>query len=505
MTKDTSLIDAFPFSSYLNSNYIPLDEEVVQIKAYLTHSRKRLEEMRAEMDGPHGQVELSVKLEYDILYDHIESCASLITLPRRVPDDVLQEIFYQTLPTDRNALLDNNAAPLILTRISRQWRQVAFATPRLWSTIHVYVVPRSLTPNDPSNDTLPGKPPPQKQDELRATAAFEWLNRSGDFPLHISLVANSDESSYPPAVEPYLSALIPFSSRWKNLVVEGHSKTFSRIFTLGSADLRSLESLILDFDPWAYDNHGRELTSSLSNCGLLTSPSLRKLSIRMVIMLHPTNLNLDWSQFTHLELGASSGSRIKGMLMPMCTASEILHVCTGLVSCRIKTAGWAHYGSIHPMQLPFLRHLSLDAGDYFFPFTDKLEVPGLQEFDLRVDNGASQRHNIDYKRCLAPLFRPEQGSIQKLNLFANLLSLPPTGMIEFIKRKQEGNIPKLAKLKKVALQSDIERHEETDGLLPKLQPYISQGLIFYIYELDAPEVDDRVEYGNSAGRYCWES
>ncbi|KIM41045.1 hypothetical protein M413DRAFT_42249, partial [Hebeloma cylindrosporum] len=118
-----------PFTSYLNSNYIPLDEEMVQIKAYLTHCRKRLEEMKAEMDD---QAELSVKLKYDRLYDHIESCASLITLPRRVPDDVLQEIFYQTLPTDRNALLDDNSTPLILTRICRQWRQVALATPRLW-------------------------------------------------------------------------------------------------------------------------------------------------------------------------------------------------------------------------------------------------------------------------------------------------------------------------------------------------------------------------------------
>ena len=80
----------------------------------------------------HLQAELdSVKSRYENLYNQLNFCASLITLPRRVPDDVLQEIFYQTLPTDGSVLLDNKVAPLIFTRICRQWRQVAFTTPRL--------------------------------------------------------------------------------------------------------------------------------------------------------------------------------------------------------------------------------------------------------------------------------------------------------------------------------------------------------------------------------------
>ncbi|KIM41046.1 hypothetical protein M413DRAFT_445791, partial [Hebeloma cylindrosporum] len=105
-------------------------------------------------------------------------------------------------------------------------------------------------------------------------------------------------------------------------------------------------------------------------------------------MLHPTNLNLDWSQFTHLELGASSGSRINGMLMPMESSNNGELLCARL-----------------------------------------------EEFI-----------------CEYPV------------------TFSPTGMIEFIKRKQEGNIPKLARLKKVALRFDIERdrHEGTDGLLSKL-------------------------------------
>ena len=136
MSKDTSLIDSFPFS-YLNSNYVPFDDEVVQIKTFLIQPRKHLEQMEKEITRLQAELD-SVKSKYDNLYHQFNSCASLITLPRHVPDNVLQEIFYQTLPTDRNALLDNKAAPLIFTCICRQWRQVTFTTPRLWSTIHIY-------------------------------------------------------------------------------------------------------------------------------------------------------------------------------------------------------------------------------------------------------------------------------------------------------------------------------------------------------------------------------
>ena len=572
MSKDTSLIDSFPFSSYLNSNYMPFDDEVVQIKTFLVQPRKQLEEMKAEMDRLQAELS-SVKSKYDSLYHQFNSCASLITLPRRVPDDVLEEIFYQSLPTDRNALLDNKAAPLIFTRICRQWRQVAFASPRLWSTIHIHVLPSLPRPdswNGPSIDILSIEPL-RKQEELRAAAASQWLKRSGDLPLHISFIAYHDPSSYPSSVDPYLSSLVPFSSRWKSLVLEGQWTPFSRIFTLGTAYLRTLELLILDFDTFGYGNTGsqfQELIPSLSNCGLLTSPTLRKLSIRRLVTMFPTILSIAWGQLTHLELSVASGGWDDVITIPMSTASEILQVSTSLVSCRIKIFGWADLADIHSMQLPLLRHLSIEIGGNILPFTDRLEVPGLREINLRI---IEHGDDVDYKTCLAPLFRPQQGRIQKLITDARYLdhdsfleilrkcpdlisltvkdsqlytSLPQetplitiddeflekissndgevlcsqlqeficdypatfsaTGMIEFIKRKQGGDIPELAKLKKVALP--YNPLEEKCLLSNDLQPYISQGLMLH---LDAPRNSnsfDNEVYGNSAARYAnfWE-
>ena len=365
--------------------------------------------------------------------------------------------------------------------------------------------------------------------------------------------------------------MVPFSSRWKSLVLEGEWTPFSRIFTLGTAYLRTLESLILDFDALGYRNTGlqsQELVRSLSNCGLLTSPSLRKLSIRRLITMFPTILSIPWGQLTHLEINAPSGGWDDAVALSMSTASEILQVSTSLVSCRIKIVGWANFVDIHSMQLPLLRHLAIEIGGNILPFTDRLEAPGLQELNLHI---IEHDNDVDYKACLAPLFRPQQGRIQKLITDARYLdhesffeilqkcpdlisltvkdshlreSLPQetplitiddeflekissndgevlcpqlqeficdypaafstTGMIEFIKRKQGGNIPGLAKLKKVALP--YNPLDEKCLLSDDLRPYISQGLVLH---LDAPgnsnSFDNEV-YGNSAARYAnfWE-
>jgi hypothetical protein len=130
-------------------------------------------------------------------------------------------------------------------------------------------------------------------------------------------------------------------------------------------------------------------------------------------MIHPTDLGVDWAQLTHLELGKVPGGW-SHVTMSMFTASEILNVSTRLVSCRIKIAGGANSAYIRSMKLPLLRHLSIDIEGYVLPFTEKLEVPGLREINLKLIENSVTGNNVHYKTCLAPLFRPQQGTIQKL-------------------------------------------------------------------------------------------
>ncbi|KAF8176670.1 hypothetical protein K438DRAFT_1485893, partial [Mycena galopus ATCC 62051] len=61
----------------------------------------------------------------------IDAHRAVISPMRRVPHDVLVEICISCLPS-HNALIDPAEAPLILGRICRHWRSVAYSTPTLW-------------------------------------------------------------------------------------------------------------------------------------------------------------------------------------------------------------------------------------------------------------------------------------------------------------------------------------------------------------------------------------
>src|SRR5258708_4803368 len=61
------------------------------------------------------------------------------------------------------------AAPLKLGSVCRKWRQLAWATPDLWTTLHIGIKPSMM---HSTAESLPGL--------LR-----EWLTRSGALPLTI--------------------------------------------------------------------------------------------------------------------------------------------------------------------------------------------------------------------------------------------------------------------------------------------------------------------------------
>src|SRR5271155_4400079 len=104
--------------------------------------------MKEEMARLERELEALSK-DHDELDRQLTACQSLLTLPRRLPEDILREIFQLGLPTDRNAYPSKKTAPLIFTHICRRWRRVAISTPSLWSTIHIRITQKRLEMNDP--------------------------------------------------------------------------------------------------------------------------------------------------------------------------------------------------------------------------------------------------------------------------------------------------------------------------------------------------------------------
>ncbi|KAJ3510387.1 hypothetical protein NLJ89_g4709 [Agrocybe chaxingu] len=179
-----------PFASHMGTNYVPTDTEVLKIHGYLKDPKKEKAKLDDEIAGIQSTLD-ALKAKSDAIGATVKAHEALISPIRRYPD-ILQEIFVHCLPTDHDAVMSASEAPLLLTRVCSDWRRLALATPFLWSSLFV---------------TLPG-PPLRIFDEdseierhraerfLRrlktiATAAGEWLGRSGGCPLSISMVADS--------------------------------------------------------------------------------------------------------------------------------------------------------------------------------------------------------------------------------------------------------------------------------------------------------------------------
>ncbi|KAJ6514307.1 hypothetical protein C8R47DRAFT_940316, partial [Mycena vitilis] len=117
-----------PFQPQLHTNYVPSDDEIEQVRAHLMP----YEAERTRLDS---LIEV-LTVQRNRLHDYIEPHAALISYPRRLPQDVVEEIFLACLPTHHNAVMSVTEAPLLLGRICSAWRSIALVAPRLWSSLH---------------------------------------------------------------------------------------------------------------------------------------------------------------------------------------------------------------------------------------------------------------------------------------------------------------------------------------------------------------------------------
>ncbi|KAJ7764308.1 hypothetical protein B0H16DRAFT_1526680, partial [Mycena metata] len=71
------------------------------------------------------------------LTTYLNGYNALLSPIRRLPLDVMQEIFLACTSTHRNCVMSALEAPVLLGRICSSWRSIALSTPRLWARLHV--------------------------------------------------------------------------------------------------------------------------------------------------------------------------------------------------------------------------------------------------------------------------------------------------------------------------------------------------------------------------------
>ena len=262
---------------------------------------------------------------------------------RQLPPDVMSIVFEFYLPdiADYQNLLFSwyrIFTPLSLGAICSYWRDIAWSTPSLWSSLMV---------RDPSDDNM----------HIVTGIAQEWLARSGGLPLSIRIIS----TFYNKTVKALIGIINQYSTRWSDLDLDIPDFYFQYFHATDN------HAPILKSIRFQRSTSEREVNFQL------TCPRLERATF---IHFPLDGTNMQWDNLTHLTL--CSMSVIDSFL--------ILRRTPRLAFCRISN--FCSYDSPEGQMIPVLTSLkSLLLPDCTPPveyFLDNLIAPHLEEFNLPI-------------------------------------------------------------------------------------------------------------------------
>ncbi|KAF8218286.1 hypothetical protein K438DRAFT_1557093, partial [Mycena galopus ATCC 62051] len=118
----------------LNSNEAPEDSEFTFIRSIVSDADACLARLDDEISKIEGKLQ-QLKEERALLSGYQACNRSIISPLRRIPPEVLAEIFSCTLPSVTESLRTKEymaCSPWVLSHISARWRAISLSTPSLW-------------------------------------------------------------------------------------------------------------------------------------------------------------------------------------------------------------------------------------------------------------------------------------------------------------------------------------------------------------------------------------
>lgn len=325
--EDTSIISPVPY--LLKTNNAPIASEIPAIHNAIS---------KAEFDLSHRdrQISHAVALLNDLQYkrtqdeQHLKMIKGIMHPVRRIPPEILAEIFILTLPKQWQLVFKSGhrQAVLLPGQVCRIWRDISLTTPQLWSRISMHI-------------GLQGK-----SLQVEVDMVDIWLSRAGQYPLAIEIfrAENFQLMWYMP--KPLISkALIESCCRWRYLRLSG---SWSWLYSGALEGVRNRLSHLQDL---VYDQTQND-ASSLHSRGPITlfekTPQLRYHRCRSKV--HPWPFNLPWAQLT--------GFSAENISLQDC--HDILSRAQNLVTFSVSTMRQSLTNSpLHPVHHPRIRSLCI--------------------------------------------------------------------------------------------------------------------------------------------------
>ncbi|KAJ7224764.1 hypothetical protein C8J57DRAFT_1390740 [Mycena rebaudengoi] len=366
-----------PYASILHTNTVPSDTQYKRILELLVRPCKEAADLSEEIQR--------LQRKLNGLNDFIEAHRALVSPARRLPDDVVQEIFQASLPP-LNSSMSGKESPLLLCHICRAWRHLALHTPTLWTSLHI------AAPSAGNHSAFV-----KKNNIVNA-----WLSRSGSLPLSIS--CNIVSSTFGIMTEAYitmiLETLVRYSRRWQHVrFVLPNYTVFLPLATLNAKDVPMLQSMsIKGFTHQPSDPDWESVS-------FINTPTLRSASFAYD-SAHLLQVPICWGQLLHLSLrvDAQSFRPIAGA-QPVISTAEVFTI---LAQCALLETFAFTIPLPVPHQLPsvicrmeHLRQLYVSGGNPRTapPFFSRLELPVLRR--LEFHGSTSSRGPLPFLPILA--------------------------------------------------------------------------------------------------------
>ncbi|KAJ6592373.1 hypothetical protein B0H19DRAFT_975327, partial [Mycena capillaripes] len=195
------------YSDFLNlkhllaTNDCPTDSEITAIRAIFGECQTRMDALNDRIDILKATMDRLVA-ERDDMAERVQLYKNILAPVRRMPSELVCEIFGWTLPRTTAFTEDTLEQPPVpqlswyLGHVSRSWRNISLAYPLLWSTITVFHSYR------------------HPQATSRLPIIQTQLLRSANAPLTVDFRWWEDKI---PEATSLLSALLTHSNRWESL------------------------------------------------------------------------------------------------------------------------------------------------------------------------------------------------------------------------------------------------------------------------------------------------
>ncbi|PPQ65811.1 hypothetical protein CVT26_000396 [Gymnopilus dilepis] len=322
--------------------------------------------------------------------------------------------------------MDPNGPPLLLSRVCRRWRRVAYSTSLLWTSLHISLPDQpqesgGALEHEQEEVTNAAMLPYTRKAASHQMALKAWLSRTGTFPLSISLhcpmfplPADGASTCY----QPYLSLLLPHLKHLHALEVTLRTFEISSFFAKVTAEeVPMLEAVRISFEDIQFPRHIHP--QAWHGSGILQGRNLRSVHLTQFPFTISPFIS-QWPHLTSLEILSSRPYAHPGGVT-IIAAYELLSQCSHLMHCSFEILDMSFFATpFRSIVLPSLQSLSiLDRAPNLYVLWDALSAPALTDIRYHTEINFSHRNRpplLQHISCSRSQLRRLAVDLTTLNL-----------------------------------------------------------------------------------------